>query len=303
MPHAVRDRHRRLRSRWWFLLVAALLPLSAGCGGSLPYGIDGNIGDDWRPPPPAQSFKPGADGCFDKMEPTVPLREYAPFDCAERHVAEAYFVGELTGGAAGRDTKAALRAAGDECSKRADTFTGGEWRTAALRLQPVLPGPAGWAAGARWFRCDLAQVEPGTDKVVSRGGSLRGALTGAAPLRLRCFDPTVRGSDVRAMAPVDCDKPHHAEFTGLWEAPDVDLDELDGDARMAAGCRSSIADYTGVPDDNDLQYRAGWLAFAPSRAEWNAGIRAVQCFLWLADVELRGSYRDAGTAKLRINYA
>ena len=282
-----------------FVLLAAVL-LVAGCG-SLPYGVDGNLSDDWKPPPSPSSFRPAAEGCFDKLEPAAPLASYAPFDCAERHVAEAFFVGDLPGGSS--DTDAARKAAAAECSKRADVFTGAQWRTGRLRLQPVLPGPEGWKAGARWFRCDLAEVDPGTDRVVSREGTLRDSLKGDAALALRCFNPSVRDGDVRDMAVVPCDRDHHAEFTGLWTAPDVALNKLQNDDRMAAGCRSVIADYTGVPDDENLQYRSGWLAFAPSRSEWAAGIRSIQCFLWLADDKMRGSYKDAGTAKLPIHYA
>jgi hypothetical protein len=282
------------------VLAAGLLVLTAGCG-SLPYGIDGDVTDDWHPPPRAESFRPAATGCFDKLESTAPLTSYAPFDCTERHVAEAFFVGDLP--TAATDTTTGRKAAATECSKRADVFTGAEWRTGRLRLQPVLPGAEGWAAGARWFRCDLAEVDPGTDRVVSRDGSLKGALSGAAALALRCFNPSVRGGDVRAMPAAPCDKDHHAEFTGLWTAPDIALDKLEGDSRMAAGCQSSIADFAGVPDDKNMQYRAGWLAFAPSRSEWAAGIREVQCFLWLADEKMRTSYKDAGPTKLPIHYA
>jgi hypothetical protein len=280
------------------VLLATVL-LVAGCG-SLPYGVDGNLTDEWQPPPAAQSFRPAASGCFDKLETAAPLASYAPFDCAERHVAEAFFVGDLP---EGNDPLAARKAAAAECSKRADAFTGAEWRTGRLRLQPVLPGPEGWTAGARWFRCDLAEVDPGSDRVVSREGTLKGSLSGAAPLALRCFNPSVRDGDVRDLAAVPCDRDHHAEFTGLWTAPEVALDKLETDKRMAEGCRSSIADYTGVPDDENLQYRTGWLAFAPSRSEWEAGIRSIQCFLWLADENMRGSYKNAGTTKLPIHYS
>jgi len=285
------------------LLAAAVLAvgsaLPAGCS-SRPPGVDGDLGDDWRPLPGATSFRPAADGCFDRLEAAAPLSSYAPFACAERHVAEAFFVGDLP---AGQSATAARRAAATECSRRADVFTGAEWRTGRLRLQPVLPGPEGWKAGARWFRCDLAEVDPGTDRVVSRAGSLRGSLSGAAGLALRCFNPSVRGQDVRNMIAVPCGRDHHAEFTGLWTAPEMPLVKLEGDRRMAAGCRSSIADFAGVPDDHNMQYRAGWLAFAPSRSEWEAGIRSVQCFLWLADDKMRGSYRNAGPGKLPIHYA
>jgi hypothetical protein len=285
--------------------VAALAVggLTAGCG-SLPYGIDGNLTDDWRVPGTPQSFRPAATGCFDDLRPTAPLTGYAPFDCRERHVAEA-----LTGDAAAADAYRPPRdraspaqiAAADECGRRATAFLGAPWRTGQVRVQPVLPGPAGWSAGARWFRCDLAQAGVGTDRVVSRTGSLRGALTGAAPLALRCFNPTVSGDRIRAMAAVDCAGPHHAEFAGLWDAPDGDFAGPTTDDAMAAGCRSAIADYTGVPDDADLRFRVGWLGFAPTRPQWEMGVRSVQCFLWLQNKTMTGSYRNAGPAKLPIN--
>jgi hypothetical protein len=105
------------------------------------------------------------------------------------------------------------------------------------------------------------------------------------------------------MAPVDCARRHYAEFAGLWTAPDVGFAKLTADDTMAAGCRSAIADYTGVPDDGDLRFRVGWLGFAPTRPEWELGVRSVQCFLWLENQAMTGSYRNAGTAKLPINYA
>ncbi|HEU4346529.1 MAG TPA: septum formation family protein [Actinoplanes sp.] len=297
--------------RWWtVLVVAAALGVTAGCG-SLPYGIDGNLTDDWPAPARPESFRPAADGCFDALEPTAPLASYAPFDCAERHVAEAYFVGDLTGDAASPDADDAPRdgaspahiAAAAECGRRATTFLGAEWRHGRLRLQPVLPASKGWAAGARWFRCDIAQVDVSTDRVVSRTGSLRDALRGAAPLALTCFNPTVRDDRVRAMRAVRCADRHYAEFAGLWTAPDIDFADLVGNDAMAAGCRSVIAGYAGVPDDGDLRFRVGWLGFAPTRAEWELGVRSVQCFLWLESKTMKGSYRGAGTGKLPINYA
>ena len=107
-----------------------------------------------RPQP--QSFRPADTGCFDDLQPAAPLASYAPFDCRERHVAEAFFVGDLTGDAAAPDAATtpgagaspAHVAAGQECARRATPFLGAEWRTGQLRLQPVLPG-AGRLGGRR----------------------------------------------------------------------------------------------------------------------------------------------------------
>ena len=293
--------------RWWAALVCAVT-MGAMTGCSLPEGVDGDLTNSWAPLPRPEQFRPAATGCFDRLEPTAPLVEYAPFACTDRHVAETFHVGDLTGPAAAGTANqgkisTALRTAAAACAQRADTFVGGPWRSGQLRLQPVLPGADGWDAGARWFRCDIAQIDIGTGDVVSRTGSLRGALSGAAPLKLRCFDPTVDDGRVRTVKPIPCDRDHSAEFTGLWSPPAVAFDDLWGDPRMADGCRSVIAAYTGIPDDDDLQFRVGWLGFAPTRAEWDLGLRPVQCFLWLDGQAMKGSYRNAGPGKLPINYA
>lgn len=286
--------------RWWAALACAVaLGLTSACG-SLPYGIDGNLTDDWVPPPEPKPFRPVADVCFDEVEATVALAGYAPFDCSKRHVAESFFVGELTGKVPDQTAAAAVAAA--ECTRRAVPFLGAEHRTGQLRLQPVLPGAAGWRSGARWFRCDAIQVNLSNDDTVSRTGSLRGTLKGAAPLALRCFQPTVKSETVGGMKAVDCAKSHDAEFAGLWTAPDIKFANLNDDTRMAKGCRSTIADWAEVPDNGDVQYRYGYLAFAPTRPEWDDGIRSVQCFLWIEGRGMTGSYRNAGTGKLPINY-
>lgn len=291
--------------RWWAaLLCAVALGVTAACG-SPPYGIDGDLTDEWVPPPEPLAFRPADSGCFDDVRPTVALADYAPFDCAKRHVAETFFVGELTGKAAGKnaaETGAAGSAAAAECGRRAVPFLGAEHRTGQLRVQPVLPGAAGWQAGARWFRCDAVQADLGTGEAVSRSGSLRDALKGAAPLALRCFQPTVRGAKVGDMTAVACAKSHDAEFAGLWTAPDIAFRDLGGDDRMANGCRSVIADWAKVPDNGDVRYRYGYLGFAPTRPDWEDGVRSVQCFLWVEGRKMTGSYRNAGPGKLPINY-
>jgi hypothetical protein len=291
--------------RWWAAVVCAVaLGVTSACG-DLPYGIDGTLTDEWAPPPEPQPFRPADSGCFDDVRLNVALVNYAPFDCATRHVAEAFFVGDLTGTAAGKNankTGSAMSSAAAECGRRAVGFFGAEHRTGQLRVQPVLPGTAGWQSGARWFRCDAIQADLNTDAMVSRTGSLRGALKGAAPLALRCFRPAVKGTNVGTMTAVDCRKSHDAEFAGLWTAPDMKFEDLGDDTRMAKGCRSTIADWAGIPDNGEVRYRYGYLAFAPTRPEWDNGVRSVRCFLWIEGRAMKGSYRNAGNGKLPINY-
>jgi hypothetical protein len=295
--------------RGWFaaLVCAAALGLTAGCTDALPEGVDGDLTDGWAPPPPAVQWRPQSAGCFDDLPETASPESYAPIDCRQRHIAETYWVGDLRGaaarpgaiaGAAGAARQAAYR----ECSRRADRFLGGAWRESRVVVQFVLPDKTAWDAGARWYRCDVAESDDDGD-LVGRAGSLRAVLAGVSGLRLGCFDPAISGDRVRSMASVNCDRAHHAEFVGLWTAPPMPYARLHGSALLSKGCMSAIARYTNVPDDGMLKYRTGWLGLPGTELAWAAGDRTVQCFLWLSGETITGSYRGVGPGKLKIHYA
>jgi Septum formation len=284
--------------RWLAALVgtAAL----AGCSAGLPEGVDGDLTNGWKLPPAAVAWQPQNAKCFDDLAETSSQQEYAPITCQERHVAETYAVGVLAGHPASR--QAAQGGAYMECARRADGYAGGQWAAARLIVQPVLPDDLGWKAGARWYRCDMAERDDVGD-LVGRDASLRDALKHEPDLLLRCFNPTVSGEDVQTMASVDCARAHHAEFVGLWTAPKIALKDLEGSPQLGKGCLSAIARYTKVPNDSMIKYRTGWLGFPGGDQAWNAGDRTVQCFLWLSGETMKGSYRGAGPNKLKINYA
>jgi hypothetical protein len=314
--------------RRWVPLLAVMVV--AGCGSP-----GGDLTDGWAPPPSPVAFRPVAGTCYDHVATTVGLADRASYACSELHATEAYYVGTLTGaaaradaagqpglspGAAAQPTTAAQpgavappgavngspaqQAAGLECVRRTAAFIGGDFRAAALTVRPVLPTPRAWAAGARWFRCDIMQIELGGDAPISRRGSLRGALTGraAAELTLTCFDPVSLGARIERMTPVRCARRHHAEYAGQWAPKRPTAAMLRDDKQAGRGCNGVIARYAGVPDDGNLRYRTGWISFSPTPDDWNAGIRDVRCFLWLDDIAVTGSYRGAGPAKLTINY-
>ncbi|MCA2217528.1 septum formation family protein [Jidongwangia harbinensis] len=237
--------------------------------------------------PPA---RPAAAGCYDEVTPIAPPTPRAVVRCADRHLAETYHVG---GPAAGEPAE---RAAVADCTRHADAFLGGPWRTGPFTVQPVLPSAEARTAGARWHRCDLVQIDLLHGTAVVRTDSLRGALTGAAPLRLRCFDAVMTAEDrLESLTPAPCDRPHDAEFAGPWDAPaDLAHDRIFDDPRTASGCRGAIAGFLGLPDDDELADRVGWLGLALGRAEWDLGLRTLQCLFWADDGPVTGSYRDAG---------
>jgi hypothetical protein len=247
-------------------------------------------------------FRPAAGECHKDLATTAPVAGAHPVDCAEPHVAETFHVGTAPDAdVVPAPGSAGAKAAYQECSDRAAKFLGGPWRGARMAVRVVWPTRTGWSAGARWLRCDITLADLDGRSHTSRRGSLAGELAGASELRLACFNPTVEGDTVTTMAPVPCFAPHHAEFAGLWRGPDISYAELERDtARSAAGCRSTIAKFAGLPDDNDLQYRSGWISYNPTRTEWLAGERRVRCFLYFAKRTISRSARDAGPAVLPV---
>ena len=283
------------------VLLAVLL--TAGCSGAPPAGTDGDLTDDWRAPAAPAPFRPATGQCHESLAATAAVADHRPVDCAELHVSETYHVGTAADAdvvpAAG---SAGARAAFQECSERAADHLGGPWRTARLAVQVVWPTKAGWAGGARWFRCDVTTADLDGQSRTSRTGSLAGELAGPSPLKLGCFDPRVEGETVTTMRPVSCAKPHRAEFAGLWKAPDITYAALEkGTERSAAGCRSVIARFAKLPDDSDMQYRTGWISYNPTRTEWLSGERRVRCFVYFAERTFTRTLKGAGTSVLPVD--
>jgi hypothetical protein len=252
--------------------------------------------------PAPTPFRPVVGECHETLAETATMAAHRPVDCAELHVAETFHVAAAADApvvpAAG---SAPVRAAYAECANQAEVFLGGPWRGTRIMVRAVFPARAAWAGGARWFRCDATQADLDGGSDTSRSGSLAGALAGASPLRLGCFDATVNADSVRTMTPVACTEPHTAEFAGLWTAPEIRYaDQVEDRARSAAGCRHAIARFTGVPDDDDVQFRTGWISYNPTRGEWQQGERRVRCFLWFSDRRLTRSLAGAGPSALPV---
>jgi hypothetical protein len=284
------------------LAVAAAL---AGCGNA---GIDGDLTDDWGALPPPGPFIPAAGVCqVADFTPVLTLDAYAPVDCADTHRVETVHVGVFRAGRGGPPAadSAELRSAFADCDTKASAHVGDDWRAGRLRLSVAVPSPAGWASGARWYRCDLTEVDTAEvgARTVARTGSLRDALKApTAPLRLGCQrtrSATVRQRQV--LVPVACDARHDAEFVGVWKAPERPYPTREADwVPLYEGCRSVLARYVGVPDDDELRFRAGVVVRPPGAGRWRVGDRGVRCYLWLSDRTVTGSLRGAGPTGLPV---
>jgi hypothetical protein len=288
-------------------LAAALL---AGCGGDdPPAGVDGDLTNGWGGLADPAAFVPAAQVCHpDPFTAAVPLAGYQPVDCDQPHLVETVHVGEFGAKAAELDAPPApdsspQRRAYRECEEQVKDYLGADFRQGRLWLGVSTPTEQGWQGGARWFRCDLMEIESVYGEPVRREGALSGKLADDQALRLGCYQVAVEDGAVEEMSPVGCDQPHQAEFVGIWRAPDgsyPDPSDDDAEAAVYEGCRERVASYVSVPADGDLVYRTGAIADWMSRQDWQAGDRAFRCYLWLPERELTRSLRDRGTDALPV---
>jgi hypothetical protein len=279
--------------------------LLAGCAGSA--GLDGDLVDDWDALAAPGPFVPPAGVCeVADFKDVVPLATFEPVDCGVPHRVETTHVGTFPPAVTAPPAvgSSPMRAAFADCDTRASAYVGDEWRAGRLRLGVALPSKVGWAAGARWYRCDLTEVDTveRAGRTVLRSGSLRDALKGPSPLRLGCQSArTGPELGVQTVTPADCAKAHNAEFAGVWKAPDIPFPAKVADwAPVYAGCRSVLAGYAGLPVDDDLRFRVDVVVRPPGAARWKAGDRGVRCYLWLSDRTVTRSLKGAGPAALPV---
>jgi hypothetical protein len=291
--------------RWLtaFALAGIAAVALTGCHGS--DGADRDLTDDWAPVAKPTPFVPEAGTCHPAVETVAYVSTYQPVDCAKIHLAETVDVRAFAGEDGERQTRPpagspALRAARAACEQKTDQFVGGDWHAGRLVITLVLPPANAWIAGARWYRCDLSETSSlDNTKAVGRTGSLRGAMAAGSPLVHACFDPKMIKNDLNYLEPVACATEHHAEFAGIYTAPDTGWDEFQKNSKTThQACLGIIAGFAKVPDNTDIQFRAGSIFYPPSKEEWLAGDRGVRCFLWVGDRPLTRSVKGAGAAAL-----
>lgn len=287
--------------------IGAVALAGSACGG-LPDGTDGDLTGGWAAMSEPAPFVPDAQACHEEGHRRVSgFAQYQPVACDQPHLVETFHVGTFTDDAAERDNppdpeSPEARSAYQECEDHAEEYLGADFRYGPLWLALTFPPEAGWEGGARWFRCELTELDEAGDPVM-RQGSLAGALEAQdLPLRHTCSRVEV-GDDgtVTDQTPVSCDEEHGAEFVGVWHAPDGAYPDPEEDVEAVYdGCRSRIAEYTDVPDDGDVRYRIGTIVDWMSEEDWNAGDRGFRCRLWVDGGEQTGSLHDAGTDELPV---
>jgi hypothetical protein len=290
--------------------TAAVLML-AGCG-SRPPGVDGDLTNNWPTLPEPKLPIPADHACYTVTDPADGGSKLPPaVDCGVSHNVETIHVGTFTGDDATKDTPPPEGGPGQQqayadCAKTAHTLVGDDWRTGRVGLALVAPTAAQWDAEARWYRCDMVEFKDlDSYDVATRTGSVKDALTGARPLALTCFKVATKGDAVDTMGAVDCGTGHNSEFAGIWEAPAGAYltDVTQREKTQLDGCKSVIASFAGIPNDDKIRYRVGQITYGFGKGDWDIGNRGVRCYIWMDSKSFTKSLRGVGTGGLPINYA
>ena len=301
-----------MRHRWGLAATSVVLMTVAGCGSGS--DVDGDLTDNWGAMAPATTFKPVAGTChLANFAVAGPRATYEEADCDVLHRTETVFVGEYASPAADgaeppENTSAAAAEAYQKCDEKTSAYVGGPWRDARLWIGVTHPSPAAWSGGARWFRCEVVELDSIEDDgaLTQREGSLRNALAGGtSDLMLTCYAIEMEKSgSIDTMPPAECTEKHNAEYVGVWDAPEK-ASYPKGDSTWEEfhdGCRGLVAEFVGVPEDGDLRYRTGVVSLPGNTDVWAQGDHSVRCYLWLDGAELTTSLKGKGTKALPVQY-
>lgn len=201
-----------------------------------------------NPSAPGSTARPAVGQCRDLADRSVPLpSDSTPVvDCSQTHTTQTYFVGRYPAG----ESKPSTGLAGATCQKQLGAGLGVTQRSAALSAYQVVffgPDAAQWAAGARWFRCDVALIA-GTH-----------LLPLPSTLMPKPLPTSLQGCLTQQGAPTPCDQAHLLRafatfvYTGS-KAPST----ARGQAQGKAKCPSGTA-YATPPTADDVKhgYRIG----------------------------------------------
>jgi len=287
------------------------LLLAAGCGN--PAGVDGDLTNGWAAIGAPSGFTPAAQTCHLANFSSFGARAtYEEVDCKLKHRTETVYVGTYQSPVAEAaeppvSGSAGARAAYRTCDLKTSMYVGGTWRAARLWIGVTQPTRAAWSGGARWYRCEALVSSSIEDDggLVQRVGTLRDALAEPrSPLLLACYGVRLdKAGKIGTMPATSCAAKHNAEFVGVWDAEDLDYPATTKQwDQFHDGCRGLIASYVGVPNDADLQFRAGVISLPGGDDVWALGDRGVRCYLWLDRATLTASLKGKGPKAMPVQY-
>ncbi|MEV4510289.1 septum formation family protein [Dactylosporangium sp. NPDC049525] len=307
----------RVRAAIAVVLTGVLLGVS-GCA-LRPPGSDGDLVDDWQALTAPKFDVPSVGMCLDS--PTKPAWDptfvrATPIECDRGHTLEVALIGTVEGNAAqgseppgiGSD---GLRAAYAACDKGANEYLGGDWHTGMFGINVQMPNQATWRGGLRSYVCSIFTLNDAYGKMSFGSAPVKGTLAGSAPNAIRCLE--VDGTkdaegwwdDVNGLTPIDCTRPHEAEFIGTAQVGTAGGPEPAADAirkTMLDRCWTLGAAYLGLTESEmDARPEFGVAWDGVDDLQWEAGDRNLRCFVLLSPgKKARASIKGIGKKALPI---
>jgi len=254
------------RKRWPLVvgIIAAVVVLGLVClvaiglafstTGSSGPSISVQSGEPAVPGNPSAPSGPGArpavGECRNLSDAAVPRSSDSTpvVDCSQPHTAQTYYVGTFPSGSSGAKPDSTY--AGAVCQKHLGAGLGVSESEAALTAYQVVffaPDSAAWAAGARWFRCDVA---------LTVGNHLLPLPSTLVPHPL---PPSLQACLTRQGQPTPCDRTHLVRASGTFTV--TGSNPTQSQAQGRAKCPSGSVYFT-------------W----PSAAEFKQGLRVGVCW-------------------------
>ncbi|TIC84838.1 hypothetical protein E8D34_14080 [Nocardioides sp. GY 10113] len=198
-------------------------------------------------------------------------------DCAEKHTAETFAVGDLPAKFtnAEYDAQDLSAWAYQTCSDAFAEHLGADESTV---LRTILswawfrPSEKAWAKGARWYRCDVVGGSATSTAYAPLPESTHGLLAGRPNDR---WMVCARGRSVPEGEKVPCSRQHDwraVTTIKLGEEDDPYPGDTVVDSRTRAYCQKSISAWLNYPATFDFTYTYF------HRAEWEAGNRRSVCW-------------------------
>jgi len=277
------------------LLLTATLTLAA-CS----QGGGGGLADRWSRMPEPSAWQPRAGTCHHNFEQQLMRSAYDPVDCAASHRFETAHVGEFASQAPEAPAAGApeYKQAWADCDAKASSYLGGQWRDRQVRIDVSLPTREGWAAGSRWYMCQMGVMEWSGIASTVLNQSLKGSYASLPALEWGCGNQP----DTGEFEPSDCREPHDTEFVGSFK---LDMNFAAVQSKYAVNdplfhreCLKLIAGFVGASSIEKLPRGTGSSYWLPDGKDWDAGDQSVRCFLWTGGRPVSRSMRNAGITAL-----
>ena len=267
---AVTGRSRRISGA--IAVVATLLAGLSACGSEPPVDADAD-------PAQVDSVEPPELGACRQLtldEVAAPTNATRTVDCADKHTAQTYAVGDLPAELddAAYDSPEVGAFAYDTCSTKLSLFLGAD---ESLSMRTVLswawfrPSEKAWDDGARWYRCDVVGGGEQSAELVALPETAEGLLQGRPDDRwMVCVaGPTVDGDKI------PCTRPHDwraVTTIKLGEPADPYPGDRLSEVQSRDFCSRSVQAFLNYPVEFDYGY--SWF----HEAEWDAGNRRSVCW-------------------------